>query len=156
MTDRYVHVLWCDDIRLEIGNKPSFMGVYTAGIVVPELPAVLPRLGVYAWINTSADKPIKKTNFRIVRDDGFVVLEGAPLQADETNPKNQPGDQIMIGLMVANIEVPLGCNFFNLVVETESEVLEGPKLKVSVNSQIMPEQARPEDPPPEIKASQSE
>jgi len=34
----------CDDIREEIGNKISFMGVYTKDIFVPKFPFTFPRL----------------------------------------------------------------------------------------------------------------
>lgn len=34
----------CDDIRPEIGNKRSFVGVYTGNIIVPALPHTFPKL----------------------------------------------------------------------------------------------------------------
>jgi Family of unknown function (DUF6941) len=34
----------CDDIRIEAGNKPSFMGVYDEGIFVPEIPFSFAKL----------------------------------------------------------------------------------------------------------------
>ena len=42
---------------MELGNKPSFMGVYTGGIVVPALPTVLPKLCVYAWVVSPIESP---------------------------------------------------------------------------------------------------
>lgn len=47
-----LHALWCDDIRQEVGNKPSFMGVYTGALVVPQLPLTLPKLCV--WLTVTA------------------------------------------------------------------------------------------------------
>jgi hypothetical protein len=40
-----VYTLLCDDVRLELGNKLSYMGVFQ-NIVVPQLPVWLPKLAV--------------------------------------------------------------------------------------------------------------
>src|SRR5262249_16305811 len=40
-----VYTLFCDDVRLEVGNKLSYMGVFQS-IVVPQLPVWLPKLDV--------------------------------------------------------------------------------------------------------------
>ena len=39
------YTLFCDDVRLELGNKLSYMGVFQ-NIVVPQLPVWLPKLAV--------------------------------------------------------------------------------------------------------------
>ena len=44
-----LYTLFCDDVRLELGNKLSYMGVFQ-NIVVPHLPVWLPKLAVvYHW-----------------------------------------------------------------------------------------------------------
>lgn len=35
---RVVHCVVCDDVRLEIGNKETIVGAYTAGMTVPHVP----------------------------------------------------------------------------------------------------------------------
>jgi len=39
------YTLFCDDVRLEIGNKLSYMGVFQT-IIVPQVPVWLPKLAV--------------------------------------------------------------------------------------------------------------
>lgn len=39
------YTILCDDVRLEIGNKLSYMGVFQS-IIVPQLPVWLPKLAV--------------------------------------------------------------------------------------------------------------
>jgi hypothetical protein len=39
------YTLFCDDVRLEVGNKLSYMGVFQT-IIVPQLPVWLPKLAV--------------------------------------------------------------------------------------------------------------
>lgn len=41
---RLDYVLICDDIRLEVGNKPSAMGIFTDGIVALQFPVPFPKL----------------------------------------------------------------------------------------------------------------
>lgn len=40
-----VYTLLCDDVRLEVGNKLSYMGVFQ-NIMVPQFPVWLPKLAV--------------------------------------------------------------------------------------------------------------
>ena len=40
-----LYTLFCDDVRLEVGNKLSYMGVFQS-IMVPQLPVWLPKLAV--------------------------------------------------------------------------------------------------------------
>lgn len=44
-TIELVYQILCDDVRLEVGNKLSFMGVFQE-IYVPEIPFGLPRMAV--------------------------------------------------------------------------------------------------------------
>lgn len=42
---RVPHVIFCDDIRSEMGNKPSLMGCYAGQMILPiSLPATLSKL----------------------------------------------------------------------------------------------------------------
>lgn len=73
-----VTALWCDDIRLEASGKFTIVGMYPDELVVPELPAPLGSLWVFAsiwwpmpaerkelvisiWRN-DADEPLVKVN----------------------------------------------------------------------------------------------
>lgn len=48
--------LFCDDIRQEIGNKISLMGVYSAEIIFPiSPPVVMPRLALMVLLVTELD-----------------------------------------------------------------------------------------------------
>lgn len=138
MAERYVHALWCDDIRQEIGNKPSFMGAYVGGLTVPSLPAILPRLSVYVWAITTIDHPFKKAELRITRDDGFLLAQLAADNIDQNKiqhpkPEETTNIQLMFGINLSGIELPENCKYFSISVETESETLEGQKLWVSVD-----------------------
>src|ERR1700687_1071273 len=43
--DVYGHTIFCDDIRIEMDGKASFIGSYMGQLSVREFPAVLPKFG---------------------------------------------------------------------------------------------------------------
>ena len=116
MSNSYVHAIWCDDIRQEVGNKPSFMGVYVGGMTVGSTPVVLPRLAVYAWIISPLDEPLTKISLKIIRDDGFVLAElpcvDIPDVKEVSNINNRidvSRNTIAVGITIASVEIPDGC-----------------------------------------------
>ncbi len=38
------YTIFCDDLRQEVGNKVSYMGVYQGMMFVPAFPVALPKL----------------------------------------------------------------------------------------------------------------
>lgn len=87
---RYLHTIYCDDIRFEIGNKQSLIGIYGGDLWVPELPTILPKLCVIANIVTPVDKPFSKLIIKITRDDETLIE--APLIGDQLH---QPQSNII-------------------------------------------------------------
>jgi hypothetical protein len=141
MTDRYVHALWCDDIRQEIGNKPSFMGAYIGGLTVPLLPTIMPRLSVHIWLTTPIEHPFEKAVVKITRDDDFLLAQLDVDNIDQDmsqHPKHEDAKNIvlMFGLNLNGVELPDNCKYLSISIETESETLEGPKLLIRVNPDL--------------------
>lgn len=70
-----VHTIWCDDVRREVGNKFSCMGVYNGDAVFAEMPATVGKM--CAVVSTTV--PVADIPHRIVvavkRSDGSVVSE---------------------------------------------------------------------------------
>lgn len=65
---RHVEVIYCDDIRQEIGQKHSYMGVYSGDMVIPNFPAVLPKLCIAVTVVTPIDDPIETLQINIFQD----------------------------------------------------------------------------------------
>ena len=57
--DRFVHTIFCDDLRQEVGNKVSFMGCYQGELFVPFVPLLLPKLCVYVTVSTPVERPLR-------------------------------------------------------------------------------------------------
>jgi hypothetical protein len=77
-----VYTLFCDDVRLEIGNKLSFMGVFQ-NIVVQQLPVSLIK---FAVINHWKGEGTHLSEVRILTPDKqhpIVVSQPAPFEIVE-------------------------------------------------------------------------
>lgn len=79
-------VIFCDDIRQEVGNKPSFMGVYTSSMVFPAsvtFPITLARLGIAIFWNEPIDGYSEELTFSASflqsdaksEEDGELLIE---------------------------------------------------------------------------------
>ncbi|PYS78792.1 MAG: hypothetical protein DMF70_14210 [Acidobacteria bacterium] len=82
-----VYTLFCDDVRLEVGNKLSYMGVFQ-NIVVPQLPVWLPKLAV---VNHWRGEGAHLSEVRILmpnRQEALVVSQPAPFEITHDSADN--------------------------------------------------------------------
>lgn len=137
-SEPFCYVVWCDDVRQEVGNKPSFMGVYTGGLVVPRLPLTLPRLN--AWIVLSVPIEIALVDVSVIlsRDDGLALAEipaFTPEVPDAPQLRNGVAltrRQLMFALTLAPLELPEECKFLQVVVKLGNVEIDSPKLHVQI------------------------
>lgn len=141
MTLRTLQVTWCDDIRFEIGNKPSFMGVYTGGMVLASLPTTLDRLSVWFSAASPLEEPFTRFSIRVVRDDGVVILQmpEVVVAAAEagTIPDGRTHAVLAAALNLGRVEFPEGCKYLQAIATTESGEVSSAKLWVDVNPQLL-------------------
>jgi len=72
-------VIYCDDIRPEVGNKVSLMGVYGSDLIVPAFPVVLPKLCMYAQLSNDIGKIFEgELVIRVLQDDDVLFEQAAP------------------------------------------------------------------------------
>src|SRR3979411_705312 len=79
--------LFCDGVRLEVGNKLSYMGVFQ-NIVVPQLPVWLPKLAV---VNHWRGEGAHLSEVRILmpnRQEALVVSQPAPFEITHDSADN--------------------------------------------------------------------
>src|SRR5262245_26211957 len=82
-----VYTLFCDDVRLEVGNKLSYMGVFQS-IVVPQLPVWLPKLAV---VNHWRGEGAHLSEVRILmpnRQEALVVSQPARFEITHDSADN--------------------------------------------------------------------
>jgi hypothetical protein len=91
---REKHSILCDDVRSEVGNKPSYMGVYTGAMVLPELPFQHPRLFIAK--SFAGGEPSYTVGLKFVGPDGASILNG-------TIPLHQAGDEFGVIVNLGSI-----------------------------------------------------
>jgi hypothetical protein len=82
-----VYTLFCDDVRLEVGNKLSYMGVFQ-NIIVPQLPVWLPKLAV---VNHWRGDGAHLSEVRILmpdRQQALVVSQPARFEINQGSADN--------------------------------------------------------------------
>ena len=141
--NRYIHVIYCDDVRNELNNKTSFIGIYGSDLFVSEMPAVLPQLFLVISVVTDAADPIESLRIVISRDDEQVaeispsadVLAKGRQQAQANSP---PGAQSLpavytIGAVLKIAPFPIERQgVLRVKATTEREELRGPGLRIGL------------------------
>jgi len=134
--DSFCYVIWCDDVRQELGNKPSFMGVYTGALVVPTLPAVLPRLTAWVVLSMPFGMPWTDVAVTVARDDGEELISipafNPPMPEDSQLRNGVPATraQLMFALTMAPLQLPESCKYLSVTAKISGLVLEAPKLHI--------------------------
>jgi glutaredoxin 2 len=69
---RNLFTLFADDVRQEIGNKLTIVGVYQAQMLVPKFPLVLPKLAIVMSATTPHSEPFEEIIFEVLRDSTVI------------------------------------------------------------------------------------
>lgn len=100
-----IFTIICEDIRREVGNKTSIMGIFSNGIYLPEIPSRLQRLGILQrWTGLKENDVIKIE----VSGPGLNIPS---LEATIGTPKDdgltRPDDPHVhdIALVIGNVDV---------------------------------------------------
>ena len=125
------YTLFCDDVRLEVGNKLSYMGVFQT-IIVPQLPVWLPKLAV---VNHWRGDGVHLSEVRILmpdREQALVVSQPARFEISHGSADN-------ISFFV-NVTFPIAGAY---VVQTlvDSTLFDERVLTVSDQQLIAPEES---------------
>jgi len=83
---RSASLIVCDDVRMEMGNKMCYMGVYGSDIVVAELPRVLPRLCLIPRIRVPATESIGATQLVVCFPEAEPMVFDLPQDVEEESP----------------------------------------------------------------------
>jgi hypothetical protein len=90
----YGYTIFCDDIRHEIGNKTSYVGVYRSILYGQDkLPFVIPKLGIVATYRQPADwerLPMSLSVFLPGDGDSASIQSSFPAENEPTWPRHPP------------------------------------------------------------------
>lgn len=137
---RFAWVVYCDDIRHEISNKLSFIGVYASIMYVPHFPIAIPRLCIAVTVLNSSANPFKRLKFKILMDDAVIAeggLDEAQVSAaSKAAPNMTEADNDIRHMFGAQFELsPLQVNAptkIKVRIETENEELKGNALSIAL------------------------
>lgn len=138
MIARQVDVLFCDDIREEVGNKVSYMGIYTSVLQVQSMPSLLGKLCVVVRLQSDLKKPFEQIEIRIVKEKGREEVEellntGVIQQPAEIPVLDEWANRYLAQFHFVLQSFPVEDSFdLRVKVRTESEDLEGPALRIRV------------------------
>ena len=96
---KQIITLLCDDIRQEVGNKDSLMGVYHENVYLGEVPAFLQRLSFAAYIS-SLKLPLEQGEI-------FLTLPGDERKKIPVGgfPKSGVGTNVKFHLTFGHLEI---------------------------------------------------
>jgi hypothetical protein len=94
-----ISTILCDDIRQEMGNKISLMGIYGKEVIIPDIPFVFPKLCI--WL-MAKEVQLEIRDLRVI----VTTPQCDPIILDLPAPthKKIPQD-IQIGIAIAPINV---------------------------------------------------
>lgn len=132
---RVAYCLFCDDIRLEVGNKPSLMGCYSTDLGVAQpFPLLLPKMAVYLWIISDlSDPPLHMTITVILPDKVELIRLPVPLGVSPEIPNfmREGAERIVLTYYFPMTPFPLPCEgMIEVWIETEREKLRAGRLWV--------------------------
>lgn len=96
MTRPQLEVIFCDDVRQEIGNKQSLIGVYSGDLLVRHLPVVLPKLCVVATLMLPQGAGSDSAHFRIMQGDQCLLKTD---DLSELNPTEQKRRMTVVAVL---------------------------------------------------------
>jgi hypothetical protein len=71
---RAAHALFCDDIRVEFGNKLSLMGIYSADLAInTPFPTIVAKFAVIVYLITGIDDKLEKFAVEVIAPDGSLI-----------------------------------------------------------------------------------
>lgn len=136
---RFVSVIYCDDIRNEVGNKQSFIGIYRSELYVADFPVVLPKLCIVINVQTSGDQPFKSLKLRILNFDDQIAEAVLPpealagQQAEAVASATPPGADGFLVCSMAVVLSPLKVDKpmrLRIRVDADGTELKGPALGI--------------------------
>ena len=68
----FMWATFCDDVRQEVGNKLSFLGVYGPNLIVQSFPTTLVKLCCVMTVRTPANQRPKSVIFKLVKDEEVI------------------------------------------------------------------------------------
>ena len=140
------YCVFCDDIRHEVGNKSSLIGVYSGEmILVGNAPLIIPKFCMDLTISSPRDEPMKSLS--VLASMGEDPLIKAELSSDELEAgqkaamvaRNGIDDDDPLGRLSVRIQLvasPLNVSsegVINVVAVVDGQEIQAGRLRIRIN-----------------------
>ena len=137
---RQIDVIYCDDIREEVGNKVSYMGIYAGELRVPAAPVILGKLCIAVRIHAPIAQPIESLEVRVVKERmgveiGEVLATGVIEHPADFTVDEEASTKILTQLHFMLQPFQIEDSFeIRVKAKTESEELVSGALRIRVDA----------------------
>lgn len=137
---RSIFAEFCDDIRLEVGNKYSLMGCYSSEVVLDTAPSLLPKLCCLISAVTPKEKPFAELAIRAYLGEELLAEQVIDAEYFKKNSEFFKDAPVNTTTMIARIQmafVPLLINeacTLRIELTTEEGLMLGPKLRFTTTT----------------------
>lgn len=80
MTGAFLETIYCDDVRSEVGNKLSYMGVYGSNFLVPAFPTVLPKICAVMLLHLPESTSAATVTFSLLCNEREIGRAGGSIE----------------------------------------------------------------------------
>ena len=136
---RQIDVIYCDDIREEVGNKVSYMGVYAGELRVPDAPVLLGKLCIAVRMHTAISQPFETLEVRVVKEKAGeevaeILTTGVIEQPADFTVDDDAATRILAQLHFMLQPFQIDESFeLRVKVKTEAEELVSSALRIRVD-----------------------
>lgn len=127
--------IFCDDVRREVGNKSSYMGVYQTQLKIPESPWFIPKLCCVVNVRMPVTQLVSVLECRLLKD--VEVLGERTVNLSDMRPQHDAPNaevrHLTMVLQLIDIRVESGCVFKSRVY-LDGEELKAGALRVALNT----------------------
>jgi hypothetical protein len=126
----FMWATFCDDVRQEVGNKLSYLGVYGPNLVVQSFPTTLVKLCCVFSVRVPLSATPKHVVFRLLRDDE-VLFEAYLTQSDIKDPAaTAPADgPDSVALTISSVAQLVGFPITQRCILKVRAVVDGKELR---------------------------
>ncbi len=135
--EQHVETIYCDDIRNEVGNKLSLMGIYSSELFTRNFPLTLPTFCIVVKIVSFTHEKLPPMVVKILIDDEVfreeTLIEVRNTKATENNEKSilLPAKSSYLIFKIVNLQLENECAIrVRVFVEGKDEPLKGLALNV--------------------------
>ena len=136
---RYIHTIFCEDIRPELGNKYSIMGVLGGQITIPSAPLVLPKLCAAIAISSPSKEPFFKVRLRVLQNDEVLLdtlLADNPREYSDQYSSEETRFLATFNFMLNNVIISHDTLIKVRVSLDDGEEIKGGALKIAIDSAL--------------------